>query len=97
MLFLLHHNCELAPLFAGRQARWVGIAPQSCSLSGEMQAVARFSVMRIKDKDSVTNKGQSTELCPIPALPQLQKATLGKLAPLQLCFLGQPLFCVLAL
>lgn len=84
MLFLLHHDSEMTPLLAGRQARWVGIAPQSCSASREAQAVAWFSVMEIKDKDSATNKGQSAELCPVPALLQLQKETLGKSAPLQL-------------
>lgn len=29
--------------------------------------VAWFSTKEIKDKDSVVNKGQSTELCPLPA------------------------------
>lgn len=96
MLFLLHHDCEMTPLLAGRQARWVGIAPQSCSASREAEAVACFSIMEIKDKDSVTNKGQSTELGSIPALLQLQKATLGKSAP-QLHFPGQPLSCMLTL
>lgn len=41
-------------------------------------------------------KGQSTELCPIPALLQ-QKATLGKSAPQQLSLPGQFLSCVLTL
>lgn len=91
MLFLLHHNCEMTPLLVGRQARWAGIAPQSCSTPREAQAVAWFSIMEIKDKDSDINKRQS----PIPALLQLQKATLGTSAPLQLSFAGQPLSCVL--
>ena len=97
MLFLLHHDCEMTPLLAGRQARWVGIAPQSCSASTEAQPVAWFRITEIKDKGSVTNMGQSAELCPIPALLQLQKATLGKSAPPQLHFPGQPLSCVLTL
>lgn len=90
VLYLLHHDSEMTPLRAGRQARWVGIAPQSCSASQEAQAVAWFSIKEIKDKDSVVNKGQSTELCPLPALLQLQRATLGRSVPLQLHFPGQP-------
>lgn len=83
----------MTPLLAGRQARWVGIAPQSCSSLREVQAVPWFSIMEIKDKGSVVNKGQSTKLCPFPALLQLQKATLSTSAPPQLPFPGQPLFC----
>lgn len=96
MLFLLHHDCEMTPLLVGRRARWAGIT-QSCSAPREAQAVAWFSIMEIKDKDSDINKGQSAELCPIPALLQLQKATLGESAPLQLSFAGQPVSCVLTL
>lgn len=87
----------MTPLLAGRQARWVGITPQSCSSLREVQTIAWFSIMEIKDKGSVVNKGQSRELCPIPALLQLQKATLSTSAPLQMHFPGQPLSCVLTL
>lgn len=93
MLYLLHHNSEMTPLLADRQARWVGIASQSCSASQEAQAVAWFSVKEIKD--SVVNKGQSTELCPLPALLQLRRATLGRSVSLQLHFPGQPCSCLL--
>lgn len=51
MLSLLHHGCEITHLLAGRQARWVGIAPQSCLARGKMQSVAWFSILEIKDKD----------------------------------------------
>lgn len=95
MLYLLHHHSELTPLLAGRHARWVGTAPRSCSASQEVQPVAWFSIKEIKDKDIAVNKGQSTELCPLPALLQLQRATLGRSVPLQLHFPGQPCSCLL--
>lgn len=65
-------------------------------MSQEAQAVAWFCRKEIKDKDSVVNKGQSTELCLLPALLQLQRATLGRSVPLQLHFPGQPCSCLLA-
>lgn len=92
MLFLFHHSHEMTPLLAGRQAGWVGIAPQSCSASREAQAVAWFGVMEMKDKNKCYQEGGKRR-----AVSYSSSATAAesKSAPLQLPFPGQSLTCVL--